>query len=57
MLFAVGVVWIICGIVALTSLHATWKFIPAIVFVGIGLLWMRGASLTLSRHERRGGDR
>ena len=45
-----------CGILALTPLTASWKFIPAIFFIGIGFLWLRGAALTLSRHERRTGD-
>ena len=55
-LLATGIVWIVCGIVALTSLSASWKFIPAIFFIGVGLLWLRGAALTLSRHERRSGE-
>jgi hypothetical protein len=55
-LLATGVVWIVCGIVALTSLTASWRFIPAIFFIGVGFLWLRGAAVTLSRHERRGGE-
>ena len=56
MLFAIGIVWVGCGILALTQLTASWKFIPAIFFIGIGFLWLRGAALTFSRHERRSGD-
>jgi hypothetical protein len=56
MLFAIGVVWVGCGVLALTTLTASWKFIPAIFFIGIGFLWLRGAALTFSRHERRSGD-
>jgi hypothetical protein len=55
-LLATGIVWIVCGIIALTSLSASWKFIPAIFFIGVGLLWLRGAAVTLSRHERRSGE-
>jgi hypothetical protein len=55
-LLATGIVWIVCGIVALTSLSASWKFIPGIFFIGVGLLWLRGAAVTLSRHERRSGE-
>ena len=55
-LLATGIVWIVCGIIALTSLSASWKFIPAVFFIGVGLLWLRGAALTLSRHERRSGE-
>ena len=57
-LAATGLVWIACGVIALTALHASWKFIPAIFFIGVGLLWMRGAAVTLARHERgTGGQR
>jgi hypothetical protein len=55
MLAATGIVWIVCGVIALTTFKATWKFIPAIVFIGVGLLWMRGAAVTLARHERGTG--
>jgi len=55
MLAATGIAWIVCGVVALTTLTATWKFIPAIFFIGVGLLWMRGAAVTLARHERGTG--
>ena len=55
MLALTGVVWIACGVIALTALHASWKFIPAIFFVGVGLLWVRGAAVTLARHERGSG--
>ena len=55
MLAATGIAWIVCGVVALTTLTATWKFIPAIFFIGVGLLWMRGAAVTFARHERGTG--
>ena len=55
-LLATGLVWVACGIFALTALHATWKFIPAIFFIGVGFLWLRGAAVTAARHERRSGD-
>jgi hypothetical protein len=55
MLAVTGLVWIACGVIALTQLTASWKFIPAIFFVGVGLLWVRGAAVTLARHERPSG--
>ncbi|MGO9872661.1 MAG: hypothetical protein ACLPVY_02580 [Acidimicrobiia bacterium] len=55
MLAVTGVVWIVCGVIALTELHASWKFIPAIFFIGVGLLWVRGAAATAARHERGSG--
>jgi len=57
MLLAIGIAWIVCGVVALTSFSASWKFIPAIFFVGVGFLWLRGAAVTFSRHERRSEGR
>ncbi|HVT76808.1 MAG TPA: hypothetical protein VHD87_07240 [Acidimicrobiales bacterium] len=45
----VGVVWIVCGIVALVKLSASWKYIPAIFFIGVGVLFLRGAAVTLFR--------
>jgi hypothetical protein len=42
-LLAVGVVWILCGVYALFGLNASWKLIPGVVFIGVGLLWLRGA--------------
>jgi len=51
-LLLLGVVWIICGVIALTTLHATWKLIPGIVFIGIGLLFVRGAAATVVRRTK-----
>lgn len=48
----VGIVWIVCGFVALVALHTGWRLIPAIVFVGMGLLYLRGALVTLARRDR-----
>jgi hypothetical protein len=45
-------VWIACGAVALLELHASWKLIPGIVFIGIGLFFLRGAATTVERHTR-----
>lgn len=47
-----GLVWIACGAVALLELHASWKLIPGIVFIGIGLFFLRGAATTVERHTR-----
>jgi hypothetical protein len=45
----VGLAWIICGIVALVALSASWKLVPGILFIGIGLFWLRGAVTTVAR--------
>jgi hypothetical protein len=49
----VGVLWVVVGIVALFGLHAGWRFVPAVVFVGIGLYFVRSSSATVLRRERR----
>jgi hypothetical protein len=51
-----GLLWIGAGIVALTRLHAGWHLVPAIVFVGIGVLFLRGAAATVVRRESRHHD-
>jgi len=50
----VAFAWIGAGIVALTSLHASWHLVPGIVFIGVGMLYARGAAATLWRREYRG---
>ena len=51
MLFAVAGMWIVAGIVALVALSASWKLVPGIVFIGIGLLYLRGALTTVARRN------
>jgi hypothetical protein len=51
-LAAVGVMWVVVGIVALVSLHVTWRLVPGIVFIGIGLLYLRAAAATSLRRSR-----
>jgi hypothetical protein len=49
----VGLMWIACGSVALFALKAGWRLVPAIVFIGIGLFYVRAASATIVRRESR----
>ena len=51
-LLLLALVWIGCGVGALIALHASWKLVPGIVFIGIGLLYLRGAAATVVRRER-----
>jgi hypothetical protein len=53
LLFVIAGAWIACGIVCLFVLTATWKYIPGVVFIGIGLFYLRGALGTVARHEER----
>lgn len=49
----VGVLWIACGVVDLFWLKASWKLVPAIFFIGVGLYFLRGAAATVVRRENR----
>jgi len=48
-LLLIALAWIGCGIVALAYLSASWKLVPGVVFIGVGLLFLRGAAATVSR--------
>jgi hypothetical protein len=48
-----GLLWVGAGVVAITSLHARWHLVPGIVFLGIGVLFLRGAAATVVRREAR----
>jgi hypothetical protein len=52
-LLLVGFAWIICGVVALFVIKQAWRIAIGVVFIGIGLFWMRGAMATYARHEER----
>ncbi|MBV8951504.1 MAG: hypothetical protein JOZ99_11555 [Actinobacteria bacterium] len=52
-MFVIAAAWIACGIVALVGLHASWKIVPGIVFIGIGLFFLRGALTTVVRRSER----
>jgi hypothetical protein len=50
----VGLAWVACGVIALFAMTASWKLIPAVVFIGLGLYFIRGAAATYVRHDERG---
>jgi len=52
-LLTVAIAWIASGIVALVRLKASWKIIPGIVFIGVGILFLRGAAATVLRREQQ----
>jgi hypothetical protein len=55
-LFAVALVWIACGIAAFFLFSAAWRIVVGVVFIGVGLYWLRGAMATIARHEERLGE-
>jgi len=44
--------WVAVGLVELFALSATWRIVPAIVFIGIGAFFLRGAAITVTRRDR-----
>ena len=55
-LAVVGLAWIVCGIAAFFMFKASWRIVVGVVFIGVGLYWLRGAFATVARHEERLGD-
>ena len=51
-LLVLGLAWIGCGIVSIVALKASWRLIPGIFFIGVGLFFIRAAAATVLR---RGG--
>ena len=47
----IGIMWIVVGVVELFVLDASWRFVPAIVCVGIGLFFLRGAFVSVLRQD------
>jgi hypothetical protein len=52
-LVLMALVWVACGVYAIVALDASWKLIPGIFFIGVGILFLRGAAVTVRRHEGR----
>jgi len=52
-LLILAAVWIACGVYAIVALDASWKLIPGIFFIGVGILFLRGAAVTLLRRGER----
>ena len=53
LLLAIAVMWIFVGVIALTRLSASWKIVPGIVFIGIGVLYLRAAGTAYLRQTGR----
>jgi len=52
-LLAVAAMWIIVGVMILVWVHAGWRIVPAVVAIGIGLFFLRGAAATVLRRQGR----
>ena len=49
LLFAIGAIWVAAGIVLVFALHSSWKLVPVVVSIGIGVLYLRGGITALAR--------
>jgi hypothetical protein len=47
-----GIMWIVVGIIVLTTFTAGWRFVVGAVSIGVGLLFVRGALTALARRDR-----
>ena len=56
-LATIGVMWIVAGGIELFALDASWRLVPAVVFIGIGLFFLRGAATTVVRRTDGNGSR
>jgi hypothetical protein len=48
-----ALVYFACGIIAFLVLTGSWRVILGVVFIGVGLLWLRGAATAALRQQRR----
>lgn len=48
-----ALVWIAAGVYAIVGLSASWKYIPGVFFIGVGILFLRGAAVAVRRRENR----
>ena len=46
-----GVVWVLCGVMALVKLTVGWRLVPGVFFIGVGLFYIRGAAATVFRRN------
>jgi hypothetical protein len=49
-LLVIGAIWVVAGIVMIFALRSSWKLVPVVVSIGIGLLYVRGGITALARH-------
>jgi tellurite resistance protein TehA-like permease len=52
-LAVVGVMWVAVGVIDIVRLKAGWRIAVGIVFIGIGLFFLRGAAMTVVRRDER----
>jgi hypothetical protein len=47
--------WVGVGAIILLTTSWSWRLVPAIVAIGIGIMFLRGAGATVIRRDRRQG--
>ena len=48
----IAVLWIVAGVVTLVRVHAAWRLLPAVAFIGVGVFYLRAAGTTFLRQQR-----
>jgi hypothetical protein len=48
----IAALWLACGVLVATKLDASWRLVPTIVFIGVGLFYLRAGLQTVVRRER-----
>jgi hypothetical protein len=56
-LLIVGFMWVAVGLIILFAATFRWRFVVAIVAIGIGLFFLRGAGATVVRRDQRRSGR
>lgn len=47
-----GVMWIVIGVIMMTSFTASWRYVVGAVCIGVGLLFVRGGLAAFIRQSR-----
>ncbi|MFC0080754.1 hypothetical protein ACFFRE_01100 [Aciditerrimonas ferrireducens] len=52
----VALAWLAVGVVSFVALHASWRLVPGVFALGVGLLYLRGAAGAYLRRPERPGE-
>lgn len=52
-LLVFSIVYVACGVLSFFALKGTFGVVIGVVFIGIGLLWLRGAATAKLRQQQR----
>jgi hypothetical protein len=49
----IAVLWLAACVIVMLKVDAAWKLVPAVVFGGVGIFYLRAALQTVVRREAR----